>query len=124
MTPEQASTFKEYIIAAIEKQLAEGGRILSCAFGGRDYAREDDPTPPYCPVACLIGGALTGADDGSYHDKVSETLGFEISCQELWSFIYAFDDHPQPSGMRDEAMAAVGTELRAIYITKENKNDA
>jgi hypothetical protein len=107
MTPEQTQIFKDRIVQAVDAHIANGGILLSGCFGFRKTAM--------CPVSCVIGSPdLQGALS---HKLVSNVLGFDVSDEEVWSFIDGFDGNPHTVVGVPE-LYQFGLELRQKYLNK------
>jgi hypothetical protein len=98
MEREKLNHIRQTLTEACEKHLAKGGRIVSGHFVNEEYC---------CPI-----GALVGNVDRKVF-AANDLLGLEHTSNELWEFIYAFDD-ADPSVKSD--LGALGLEFRAKYL--------
>jgi hypothetical protein len=105
LTPDQIQDLRGMLTEACDLHIADGGTIISGRF--------QVPTHPKqcCPMQCLVG-------DGMMAKTVAHLLGVECNVQlsdEVWELIHAFDNAPDyPASL--SAMAALGHELRTMYI--------
>jgi hypothetical protein len=114
MDKEQLETFKTQLSLAIEAHLANGGKLISGSFG---YGK------CLCPIACLVNEPelptkFEMAFSRKYEKAVSEKLGFEVSANDMWDFIGAFDDEDK---LTINEVMVIGIELRKKYLTKTNE---
>ena len=105
MNADQFQSFKQQIIAAVDKHLAEGGTIATGGFGAGKCL---------CPLSCL-GGENLGGTKPTYQ-SLTEQLGFLVSDDEVWGFILAFDGGEYFESHHDTAMKMLGVELRNKYL--------
>ncbi len=99
MSPEQLEQFKQALIEASDKYIAEGGRIAQGRFYGK-YSR--------CPMGCLLPEISEPMSR-----ILTQKFGFEITDREVWDFVFGFDG----SFVDDESPTyLLGRELRAKYI--------
>jgi hypothetical protein len=111
MDKEQLESFKNQLSLAIEKHLASGGKLISGSFGVGNCL---------CPIACLVNEPTSPykfekAYSRKYEKAVSEKLGFEVSSNEMWDFIGAFDDEDR---LTINEVMVIGFELRKKYLNK------
>src|ERR1700723_2641606 len=86
------------LIKACDARIAEGKKIGQGSF-------------TYCPV----GLAIKGMQGISYQDQLSEVVGFEVSLNEMFSFISGYDNWLDIIEYRDQKMFDLGKELREKY---------
>lgn len=104
MNAKQIETFKQAVIAAVDKHLADGGTLSIGTFGSGECR---------CPISCLMG--IDEPEDNSSRalvEHLSKKMGFDLSDEEVWSFIDGFDGN---SWRHDNTMKSLGRELRNKY---------
>jgi len=79
MNTEQLATFKQELIQACDAHIASGGTLMRGTFGNGDNCK--------CPLSCLIPRVA----ETTINISLSEKLGFVITYDEVWGFIYGFD---------------------------------
>lgn len=112
MTPNKISALREMLIAAIDKHLAEGGTLISGKFHQHD------------PEACCPMYLLSQGQYGDIENVLAKMLDIENIDQldeDVWTFIYAFDNVKQNAIYLQSPMADLGRELRAKYLTSVEK---
>ncbi len=100
MSPEQLEQFKQALIEASDKYIADGGKIIRGRFVS-DSGR--------CPMGCLLPEIKL-----PMFQVLTNKFGFEITDQEVWDFVYGFDGS---RALTDEESPTylLGRELRAKY---------
>jgi hypothetical protein len=109
MTPEQLSLFKNQLIIACDAHLANGGTLIA-----KSFVRDGDGKCK-CPLSCLDMDVAANVGE-----SLSRILGFTINPDEVWSFVWGFDN-VVIHGNDDPSVYALGQELRAKYQPEEVK---
>jgi hypothetical protein len=118
MNKEEIKILKDRLIEAIDLHLKNGGKLISGGFGYEDRC---------CPIDCLVKGIATHSKKGycGFNTRMSRALGFEISKQEMWDFIYSYDvgvgDKPMMQIFNTD-LGKLGKQIRKKY-DKEIDND-
>lgn len=110
MNPEQLKIFKQALIEATDKYIAEGGKVVPGRFSGNNSR---------CPMGCLLPSI-----DEPMFQVLTKQLGFEITDREVWDFVFGFDGS---KGLTDLGLTDIesptyllGRELRAKYIKEKS----
>jgi hypothetical protein len=108
MTKTQAKKFQSLLIKGCNAHIKAGGRIISSQFTS-DFQKR-----ACCPIGCTVPRSPSDDIGSDYDTRLSDKLGFEVTKEDFWAFVYAFDD--TTSFEADSLAAQVGRELRKKYI--------
>jgi hypothetical protein len=100
MNKKQLKKFRSMLIEAADAHLKSGGEITSGAF-----IRSENRC---CPIGCVTGTK----DNLSYEVMLKEKLGFNITNEEMWDFVFSFDGVLR----LENDLTKLGQELRKKYI--------
>jgi hypothetical protein len=104
------SKFKKAIFAAVEKHIANGGKLVVGSFEkGSDR----------CPISCLTKGEPSKKDE--YYWKASARISKTPFTEgDLWCLIDGFDCNGLvPAERKKTRMYKLGQQLRAKFLPKE-----
>lgn len=91
MNKKQLTKLKSMMTRAIQDHIKNGGKMID-----RDFFLDSGMPEAKlckCPVEILVG---TGSryTTKSYESRLTETLGFNIDSDQMWSFIHGYDSVP------------------------------
>lgn len=105
---EKAKKLRILLVRSVNAHIKKGGKLISGGF--------QDTKGAYCPIGC----ATIGVKNDGFHNKLAEKLGFKLSEDDMWSFIYGFDNHGSLSlSLKDKNPFVV---LGASLYKKYSKN--